>query len=222
MKAPYFLHILVAESQGQPLHMYLIFTENEAIYSGYLLNKHGFCTKMEVNICRIRIFQICWGKNRGIGLKTGCLWENLWQILQYLISENRLWRLMRFRRSRLVKNQNRLVPLVSVCNRVKGIVLGVGVTRVFFKAENGEKWPLVWPVTFDLLAYDLDLWHSTRYTQDTSSVKISDWYSIGKMVKSCWLTDSLTAWLPHSPTKSLQWVSDATQLWFFVDLFKSK
>ena len=49
-----------------------------------------------------------------------------------------------------------------------------GVTQVFFKAENGEKLPLVPPVTFDLLTYDLDLWHSTSYTQDKSSVKISD------------------------------------------------
>ena len=68
-------------------------------------------------------------------------------------------------------------------------------------------WLIFGHVTFDLLIHDLDLLHSTRYTQDTSSVKISGWYFIGKMVKSCWLTDSLT----HSPTKSLQWVSDATQ-----------
>ena len=90
-----------------------------------------------------------------------------------------------------------------------------GVTRVFFKAKNGEKWPLVRPVTFDLLTYDLDLWHSTRYTQDTSSVKISDWYSIGKMVKSCWLTDSLTASLTHQQSHFNGWAMPPKKWQFY-------
>ena len=47
---------------------------------------------------------------------------------------------------------------LSRCYGVRGV-------RAFI-----QKWPLFWPVTFDLLTNDLDLWGVTRYYQDTSFV----------------------------------------------------
>ena len=74
------------------------------------------------------------------------------------------------------------------------------------KVKNAQNWPIFWPVTFDLLTFDLDFWHVTSYTHDTYTVKVSSRYSIGKGMKSCWLTDSLT----DSQSQLLR-VSDATQ-----------
>ena len=64
------------------------------------------------------------------------------------------------------------------------------------KVKNAQNWPIFWPVTFDL-----DFWHVTSYTHDTYTVKVSSRYSIGKGMKSCWRTDSLTDSLTKSIVK---------------------
>ena len=83
------------------------------------------------------------------------------------------------------------------------------------KVKNAQNWPIFWPVTFDLLTFDLDFWHVTSYTHDTYTVKVSSRYSIGKGMKSCSLTHSLTDSLTKSivkgerchPKTVFEWIS---------------